>query len=42
MHIGQGGGSIEISTDGNLVVKGGTVDITGSNINIKGQSISNS
>jgi len=41
IHIGQSGGSIEITTGGDLVIKGGTVDITGSSINIKGQEISN-
>jgi len=42
IHIGQAGGSIEISTSGNIVVTGkSTVDITASNINIKGAQISN-
>ncbi len=41
IHIGQAGASVEVTTGGNLVVKGKKVDITGININIKGSKISN-
>ena len=41
IHIGQSGGSIEVTTGGNLIVKGNKVDITGSSINIKGAKIGN-
>ncbi len=41
IHIGQAGASIEVTTGGNLIVKGKKVDITGNNINIKGSKISN-
>ena len=41
IHLGQSGGSIEISTGGDLTVTGKSVTINGASINIKGGSISN-
>ena len=41
IHIGQAGGSIEISTGGNLTITAPSVDINAGSINLKGQSISN-
>ncbi|RFA29862.1 hypothetical protein CAI21_08490 [Alkalilimnicola ehrlichii] len=39
IHIGQSGGAIEITADGNLTVDAPKVEITGGNIAIKGQNL---
>ncbi|MCU7843215.1 MAG: type VI secretion system tip protein VgrG [Candidatus Thiodiazotropha sp. (ex Monitilora ramsayi)] len=41
IHIGQGSGSIEIDTNGELNIAGPTVNIIGGTINIKGGNVAN-
>ncbi len=41
IHIGQGQGSLEITSSGDLNLKGASVTITGNSINIIGQNVGN-